>query len=476
MTSAGETSRRNESRARVPRGGLVLLCAVVVLGAGCDKGAAEQPRKLTVVVSGDTAGWLMPCGCTSNQSGGLLRRATYLDNLRGKGDVVYVDGGGAPGGTSDYHKLKFESILAGEKMMDVAAHNLGRGEIAFGADYLRDLAKRTSVPFISANTTDGAGQPLAVSHVLLERGGRKLAVVGVVSPKFATAAVRVSDPRQAVLAAIAPLKGQYQSLVVLAYLPDDELQPFAASLPEADVVLGGPTGQAMAPRRVGPTLLAAATNKGKFLIQLQSPDWSGTVVELDKSYADEPQQLANVQAYLAALEKRDFTAADSGYAPPLPPGAPADYRIAGTASCLACHKTDHDTWVHTKHAAAWQTLVEKKFDVDPYCMQCHTTGFGMPGGFESRTKSVDLVGVGCENCHGPSQAHVASPRTRTPFAAADQCVRCHDHENSPTFAYPAYWPRIRHGKDAKLTETAGAGGTAAANAGAASAEPAGVGQ
>src|SRR5436305_9470887 len=75
---------------------------------GCGRSetrTANNSKPLYLVASGDTAGWLMPCGCTSNQSGGLLRRATYLNGLRGKGDVVYVDAGGAPGGTSDYHKL-----------------------------------------------------------------------------------------------------------------------------------------------------------------------------------------------------------------------------------------------------------------------------------------------------------------------------------------------------------------------------------
>jgi hypothetical protein len=438
---------------------LHLLSSILVFSllAGCDRRAAAPPpaaaRPLYLVASGDTAGWITPCGCTSNQSGGLLRRGTYLRDLGSKGEVVYVDAGGAPGGTSEYQQVKFEAILAGEKQMRVAAHNLGRGELALGPAYLREMGKRSGVPFVSANAADAGGNALAAPFVLVERGGRTLAVVGVTSPRFATDAVRVGDPRQAVLSTIAPLKGRYQSLIVLAYLPDDEFQALAASLPEADVILGGPTGQAIAPRRVGPTLLAAATNKGKFLVQLESPPaaegssgWSGTVVELDKSYADDPGQLANLQTYLATLERRDFTAAQSGCAPPLPPGAPADYRIAGSASCVTCHKADHDTWVHSKHAHAWQTLVEKKFHVDPYCMQCHTTGFGLPGGFVSRTRSAaDLGGVGCENCHGPSQAHVTNPKTRTTFAAADQCVRCHDHENSPTFAYAAYWPRIRHG-------------------------------
>ena len=41
-----------------------------------------------VVVSGDSAGWITPCGCTSNQSGGLLRRGSYLDGLRRGGAVI----------------------------------------------------------------------------------------------------------------------------------------------------------------------------------------------------------------------------------------------------------------------------------------------------------------------------------------------------------------------------------------------------
>src|SRR5438105_2896094 len=36
---------------------------------------------VTLVVSGDTAGWILPCGCTSNQSGGLARRGTFIAQL-----------------------------------------------------------------------------------------------------------------------------------------------------------------------------------------------------------------------------------------------------------------------------------------------------------------------------------------------------------------------------------------------------------
>jgi hypothetical protein len=419
-----------------------------------------KPAKL--VVSGDAAGWLMPCGCTSNQSGGLLRRATYVNDLRATSDVILADAGGAAGGDSEYHKVKFEAILAGERQMGVAAHNIGRTEAALGPAYLRDVARRLAVPLISANVRDaGDGQPIAEAAQVVTAGGRRVLLVGVMSPKFATPSLQVSEPKQAVLDASAAKKGRYDSLIVLAYLPQDELEQLTAALPEADAVIGGPTGQAIVPRKVGPTLLAAATNKGKFLIELgatagAATGWDGKVVEMSASLADDPAQQAGVKAYLAALEAKDFPAAQTGLGLPLPPSVPADYKVAGSAACVSCHGQDNTTWAHSKHAHAWDTLQAKGFHVDSYCQSCHTTGFGLPGGFATRADAKPLGGVGCENCHGPSLAHVKNPKTsRTTFAAADQCARCHDHENSPNFAYALYWTRVQHGAK---TATATSGG------------------
>src|SRR5262245_59347665 len=68
----------------------------------------NSARPLTLLVSGDTAGWIVPCGCASNQSGGLLRRGSHVESLRGRADLIYADAGGAPGGSSEYHRVKFE--------------------------------------------------------------------------------------------------------------------------------------------------------------------------------------------------------------------------------------------------------------------------------------------------------------------------------------------------------------------------------
>jgi hypothetical protein len=448
-------------------------------GPGGASSPASQPTasNLHVVVSGDTHGWITPCGCTANQSGGLLRRATYLADLRRNGEVIYLDAGGAPAGTSPYQRVKFEAILAGERRMGLAVHNIGGPEAALGADYLRDLQKKGVVQFVSANVRDSGGNPLVTPPLtVVQTAGLRVAVTGVLSPRFATAGLRVDEPRASVLATVAPRRGDYDALVVLAYLPEGELESFAASLPEADAVVGGPTGQAMAPRRNGPGLLAAATNKGKFLVELTAPKrdggaggagpgWSGRIVEAGPSLADEPGQVENLKQYLATLADRDFAAAETGLVAPLAPGAPPDYRVAGSASCLACHKDGGTTWEHSKHAHGLETLKAKGFHVDPTCLQCHTTGYGLPGGFDSvRRSAAALGGVGCENCHGPAKAHVADPKVKTPFAARDQCARCHDPENSPTFAYDPYWQRIRHAIDVRSARAAPAPGASAVEA------------
>ncbi len=424
------------------------LFPVLLIGCGSRNGTKKTFTPLAVVISGDTGGWIVPCGCTANQSGGLPRRGSYLAELRKNTPVLYLDAGGASAGTSPYQQSKFEAILAGERKMQVAAHNLGRSEIAAGADYLIALAASSNTPFVSANTHSATGIAIAPGMRIVSVAGRRIAVVGVVSHRYATSDVIVQDPVASIRSVAAAHPGEFDSLLVLAYLPDEELQQLATAVPEADAIAGGPTGQAMAPRNVGPVLLASATNKGKFIIRLAAPAegvaWTGQVVQLDQTYLDDPNQIANLDAFLQDLRRRDFTAAESGLVASNLSGVPTDYRIAGAETCARCHPAEQTSWAGSGHAHAWQTLVGKRFDSDPYCMQCHTTGYGLPGGFESRGKSMPLTNVGCESCHGPSAAHVRDPKSHTPFDAMDQCSRCHDHENSPTFNRDLFWQKIRH--------------------------------
>jgi hypothetical protein len=109
----------------------------------------------------------------------------------------------------------------------------------------------------------------------------------------------------------------------LAYATEAELRQLVAQLPEVDAVIGGPTGQAIAPQRVGRTVLAAATNKGKFLIQLTLSDKpgepiTGSAIEMEETYPDQPQQQENLQRFYQLLTEQDFTPSQTSFAAVLP--------------------------------------------------------------------------------------------------------------------------------------------------------------
>lgn len=456
------------SRNRIIVFAVVGFCAVTFAGIAVVKGlksnhhvrepqAESAPRRpISLIASGDTEGWIVPCGCTSNQSGGLLRRGTFVTDKKNNANVILVDAGGAAGGASPYDRTKFEAIIQGEIQMGIAAHNIGESEIHLGADYLQGLQKKHAIPFISANIRDTGGNFIVKTSQLVEASGKRLLIVGVISPEHSVSGIQISSPRDAVLEIADQHVNNYDWLVVLAYMPEKELRDFATDLPEADVILGGPTHQSIAPTSVGPTTLAAATNKGKFLVHLQAPleddrtRWTGQVIEVNDTFADDPAQKRNLQQFYSELEKQDFTAAQTEFTPPLPVNPPLGYQISGTESCLKCHEQDGKHWDDSSHAHAWKSLTASRAHFDADCQRCHTTGFGLPGGFASVGRSPSRVNVGCESCHGPSAAHIQNPKITTPFSAKDQCIECHDRENSPNFNYEEYWKQMIHGQQPAL--------------------------
>ncbi|HEY3395709.1 MAG TPA: multiheme c-type cytochrome [Lacipirellulaceae bacterium] len=435
---------------------LVILLPFCV---GCSRSNTSQ--SFTIVVSGDTAGWITPCGCASNQSGGLARRATLIAACGDAEQVLYLDAGGSAAGTSEYHELKLESILRGLRAMNLAAHNIGAAEAALAPDQLASLAEKTGVTWLSANLKPVNGQP-PLDHMLVERNGVQIAVTGVIDPALVTSDAWIArEPVSAILDALG--ESQADLTIVLAYCDEAGLRSLAESLPEVDFIVGGPTGQAMKPATIGPVTILSATNKGKYLARIKLSPGDGDrfatdeigPAEVTSDLAEDFQQTLNLTQYYAALAKRDFTVAEAALFSHTPRDT-AEYRIAGSQACAKCHLEDDRAWHASKHSHAWEVLVAKGAHVDPFCQQCHTTGYGHEGGFTSVSQSPQLVHVGCENCHGPSSGHVADPKVKAPFLARERCIECHDHENSPNFVYDEYWPKIQHGE--KKPAAIGAGG------------------
>ena len=49
---------------------------------------------------------------------------------------------------------------------------------------------------------------------------------------------------------------------------------------------------------------------------------------------------------------------------------------------------------------------EEDYTANAECVGCHVTGYGKPGGFTSEAETPELVGVGCESCHGAGGTYI----------------------------------------------------------------------
>lgn len=127
-----------------------------------------------------------------------------------------------------------------------------------------------------------------------------------------------------------------------------------------------------------------------------------------------------------------------------PPPVPADRAtFVGNAGCEDCHDEAIQFWKQTRHAGAWETLVDRGQQLDMDCIGCHVTGWGQPGGATLAVNET-LRDVGCETCHGPGSIHVAKGGNEKPLAIVrnppqEMCAtQCHTKEHSDTFQYEAY--------------------------------------
>jgi predicted CXXCH cytochrome family protein len=110
----------------------------------------------------------------------------------------------------------------------------------------------------------------------------------------------------------------------------------------------------------------------------------------------------------------------------------------GARTCAACHTEAYFAWLKTPHARAYRTLIARHRELDVDCIGCHVTGFDRPGG-AALGHLDELLGVGCESCHGPGEAHSNNPRTRLRSVhravAEAECRACHDPAHSDAFDF-----------------------------------------
>jgi hypothetical protein len=466
-----------------------------------EDGAPTGRRPLKLWFTGGDDGYLDACGCDDGLLGGLPRRSTLLKTLRGGDDEgLMLSNGGLVAGAEPLDVMKFEVIVQAMAQMGYAAIALTERELALGREQIAATALLLGEGggFIGTNLVDRAepGAPPLPAQRSITRSvhGEEFLLVSAVSRSRA-ARYRVADPLLEISEPVTALRAELANhrsarrRIVLAQMEQEEALALASELPELDLIIVPSPADEDMPREealeVGTTWIVDTGRKGKFLGEFrfggdhELPEFRRCAVEdkLEKD-ADLVDLLRkNYREALFALEPKPI----ERYYARRPTASGASYVGAEEGSCASCHPKAWATWAATKHARAWQTLVDEDLPEepqpepghtkgrqphaiwDPDCVRCHVTGFGEVSGFAGVARErpeARLIDVGCEACHGPAGDHAQrasqgdprwpnGPVPKMPSVeAAELCQRCHDPDNSPHFELENYWNGIVRGKPA----------------------------
>ena len=123
-------------------------------------------------------------------------------------------------------------------------------------------------------------------------------------------------------------------------------------------------------------------------------------------------------------------------------GAEQQKSYVGDDACKDCHEIEYksfETYAKKRHSyesikKMQNSLTETEFK---QCFECHTTGYGKPGGFCSVQETPHLKNAGCETCHGPGSLHIESEDTEDIKGdlTAKDCTGCHNSERVAEFDF-----------------------------------------
>jgi hypothetical protein len=457
---------------------------------------------VALVFTGEQDGYLEPCGCAGleNQKGGLKRRYTMLKELRDKGwPLIPVDAGGQEKHTGVQAGLKVDFTYRALMKMGYEAVGFGENDLKMDLMWMIiNLEPAAANPLVSANVAVGdftSGN--SKRYKIVSLGGMRIGITTVLGTKAIShvknADLTLMEPNQAIPEILADLvNAKCDHLVLLVNGDPDEAKALAVKYKIFDWVMTTHGAQVPPnePMKIEGTEshLIEVGEKGEYAVVVGfykngKPSFRYQRVPLDHRFTDAPE-IYNMQVeylhQLEALGKEGLQLKETAH--------PSTRTFVGSKACESCHTKAYEVFEKTPHAHATETLVKRSDPPrlhDPECLSCHATGwepqkyFPFATGYDMTGTTPDLVGNGCENCHGPAAKHAAAENGEIEATDAEleamraalrlkivenegnkdgqvfekakvakMCTQCHDQDNSPEFDFQKYWPKVKHeGKD-----------------------------
>jgi hypothetical protein len=428
---------------------------------------------LVLVLSAQQHGYMLPCGCSHPQVGGLERRYNFLQLVKKAGwPYVAFDLGDLPQRRGPANlpnqqgMIKYVYSMTALKEMDYTAVGFGEYEVNLGlSNVLDEYALNEPKPRVVMSNLKDAKNNFPVQMEgwqQAEQAGLKVGITARVGPTIAEKIEKLTGGNKTARFdnGVAGLNAVWNAMAnekvdipVLLYQgpittgdgkgPPTEAAACAKAFPQFPILLcladeDEPPAQPLKVTTKGGsrTLVITLGHKGKFIgvvgvyktgnpanplnFCFQRVEMTEDFLTAEADRNDHPIGKL-MEAYARDLRDKDYLSKYGQVRHELQilPEVkdlrkPGLVNYVGSDVCKKCHDYAYDVWKKTPHSHAYQTLVDAKFpsnrQYDPECIVCHTVGFGHQTGYVNEKRSPpELHNVGCESCHGPSSLHVANP-------------------------------------------------------------------
>jgi hypothetical protein len=457
----------------------------------------NQKPLFVLLLSGQQHGYLQPCGCSPIQYGGLERRYNLIQELKkqkGWTNIVALDLGDIAQERGPQKTLKYVTSMEALKLLGYAAAGVGRneGNLPF-IECLANFAlnNQPQPPHVLGGNLQGdmAKDYPGAERVAFTGGVNGIPKIGVTSVVDASVVKGIKDPSvkfdpvaTALPALLKALETDRQDFKVLLFQGTvQEATAAAAVNPGFHVILHESSEEEPPedPTWVNSSMLVSVGHKGRYvgLVGVYESNKPGKKYDLyyqlrqiGPEYKTPIGQDAS-NPILGELEKYARTVKNDNYLQlysqnkhPIQLAFP-NSKYVGSDACKKCHEFAYGVWQKSKHAQAFQTLVNAKRPTlrqfDGECVICHVVGFEYNTGYRNDKATPQLKDVGCESCHGPCSEHVENKNNRrnpgllqlmnpykTPASETNEqketrmrqlhvfCQKCHDVDNDVQWNVP----------------------------------------
>ncbi len=421
---------------------------------------------VTMVVTGQTHAHFEQCGCPDDPQGGLEARAAYLEVLKNEvPDFALIDiGGFLPENTTPIDAAVGQTYLQAMCRLKYHFVLLGESDLEHGYGYLSGLFKSNPQPQPISTNLEAEGQKAFWNGATrISKNNIEIGLLGLSSLKSRQptneSVFAISTSNDIIASQIKALNDEKacDAIVLLAHEPSPVVIRWLKKYkgPSIDMIVTLDLEEDV--QKHDDIFIVNAPGEGREIgrIDMQITKGEGLQdVQFTRTVLD-PQKMESqsMRTFLNDSYNRMVNELDLQYEGPYPL---QDYQeekdmlneYMGGEECKGCHEDQYIQWEETKHARAFDNLLDKNRHWVPEMLARMVTGYGHETGFESIEESDYLLQVQCETCHGPGLIHVEGMGT-APIRnnmTKELCMECHTKEYDPKFEklFDLFYKQVKH--------------------------------